>query len=58
MTKLAIAIEALHDIADGTGKVRVSDAMLVSKEAFREAFAPLLQKRAREAITEIEAIHE
>ena len=58
MTKLEIAIEALRDIAGGTGKVRVSDAMLVSKEAFREAFGVLLQKRARDAIAEIEASKE
>jgi hypothetical protein len=50
---LEIAVEALCDIATGSGDVKVTDEMLASKESFREAFASLLQGRARKALTDL-----
>ncbi len=53
--QLDIATAALRDIADG---MRVPNAMLESKEVFREFFAPHLQRMAREALASIADITE
>lgn len=52
---LKVARQALRDIAEGSGQVssRVSDEMLQDKEKFREVFASLLQRRARDALIAI-----
>ncbi len=51
---LATAMIALRDIAIGTGKASPPDALLVSRDTFREGYGPLLQRVARDAVEEID----
>lgn len=52
---LEVAVQALKDISQGSGRVVITDDILSSKEAFRAAFGSTLQHRAREALLEISA---